>query len=291
MTVAEVQAHIDHCTGEPPRPKRATTSKKISIPTPILPLKCINREERLSPLNYSMLNDSQLRRKLTDQGISAAGSRQLMQRRYTEWITLWNANCDAKDPKGKNELKRELDVWERTQGGRAPLLNAGQNSGAQIRDKDFDGIAWASKHDDSFRDLIAKARQKRSVKPPTLELASNQSDLATEQSHREEAPSISLPSTALDTEMIEGDAKTLAQPPALPEGNLRTQSSRQGQGESSPIKYSESKNRFFEEDTVLNSTLDISARPTSSQYRNTTSNLDMDNGLGSDMGTIRPLQP
>ncbi len=33
--------------------------------------------------------------------------------------------------------------------------------GAQIKDKDFDGTAWAVKHDSSFEDLIANARKSR----------------------------------------------------------------------------------------------------------------------------------
>ena len=190
MTEAEVSAHIDHCNGEPPRAKRATNFAQNPIPNPLPMQKATRREERLSPLNYSMLNDSQLRKKLADQGISAGGSKQLMQRRYTEWITLWNANCDAKSPKGRNELKRELDVWERTQGGRAPLLNVIQNSGPQIRDKDFDGAAWASKHDDSFRDLIARARQKRSTIPSTCDPCPSEPEPVQEPDDTEEKASL-----------------------------------------------------------------------------------------------------
>jgi E3 ubiquitin-protein ligase RAD18 len=32
-----------------------------------------------------------------------------------------------------------------------------------VKDKDFDGAAWATKHDTSFKDLIANAR--KSIKP------------------------------------------------------------------------------------------------------------------------------
>lgn len=110
-----------------------------------------------------MLKDGPLRKKLTDHGLSAAGSRQLLVQRHTEWITLWNANCDATKPKTKGELKREMDVWERSQGGQArPREN--HLNGAQIKDKDFDGAAWSNKHDGDFRTLIENARRKV-VKP------------------------------------------------------------------------------------------------------------------------------
>jgi E3 ubiquitin-protein ligase RAD18 len=110
-----------------------------------------------------MVKDNALRKKLGDMGISAAGSRQLMERRYTEWVTLWNANCDSKIPKGKGELKRELDVWERTQGGGAPVASR-MNTGGNIRDKDFDGLAWSKNNDESFKQLVAEARKKKATK-------------------------------------------------------------------------------------------------------------------------------
>ncbi|TAQ86973.1 hypothetical protein B7494_g4706 [Chlorociboria aeruginascens] len=161
MTVPEVEAHIDKCNGVPPRPKSATLKQKSSKEST---LNNGLRPERLAQLNYSMVKDTALRKKLGDMGISAGGSRQLMERRYTEWVTLWNANCDSKNPRSKSELRKELDVWERTQGSRAFGPAGSSNMGAQIKDKDFDGAAWSSKHDDSFRQLIASARNKPPMK-------------------------------------------------------------------------------------------------------------------------------
>lgn len=108
-----------------------------------------------------MLKDNALRKKMSELGLSTVGSRQLLEKRHQEWITLWNANCDAARPKKRFELMQDLDVWERTLGGRAPTTSRAATTGAQIRDKDFDGAAWATKHDTSFRDLIAKARGAR----------------------------------------------------------------------------------------------------------------------------------
>lgn len=77
---------------------------------------------------------------------------------------MWNANCDATNPKSKMELKRELEIWERTQGGRATSSSATQ-MGVQIRGKDFDGKAWSTKHDADFQQLIANARRKQTKTP------------------------------------------------------------------------------------------------------------------------------
>jgi E3 ubiquitin-protein ligase RAD18 len=109
-----------------------------------------------------MLKDTALRKKMAELGLSTSGSRQMLERRHQEWITIWNANCDSVRPKRRSELMHDLEVWERTMGTRAPTMSRAANIGAQIKDKDFDGAAWATKHDSSFKDLIAMARNSRS---------------------------------------------------------------------------------------------------------------------------------
>lgn len=117
--------------------------------------------ERLPPLNYSMLKEQALRKKMSELGIGNQGPRILLEKRHKEWLTLWNANCDAAVPKKRSELLHDLEVWERTQGGRAPTTGRVVQTAAVIKDKDFDGAAWAAKHDSSFKDLIASARKSR----------------------------------------------------------------------------------------------------------------------------------
>lgn len=119
--------------------------------------------ERLPTLAYAILRDAVFRKKMADLGLSANGSRQMLERRHREWITLWNANCDSARPKRRSELLHDLEVWERTIGTRAPTMSRAANVGAQIKDKDFDGAAWATKHGSSFKDLIAMARNTRDM--------------------------------------------------------------------------------------------------------------------------------
>ncbi|KAL2158655.1 hypothetical protein VTH06DRAFT_4137 [Thermothelomyces fergusii] len=174
----QVDRHIDtSCPGSPQAPKASSSSSSASTSTnsrggaglgaarglsqkPATPSS--KAPERLPALAYSMLKDSALRKKLAELGLSTAGSRQLLERRHQEWVTIWNANCDSARPKKRSELLQDLEVWERTMGGRAPTMSRAANMGAQIKDKDFDGAAWAAKHESSFRDLIAKARSSRS---------------------------------------------------------------------------------------------------------------------------------
>ncbi|KAI1740193.1 DNA repair protein rad18 [Xylaria scruposa] len=175
MKAVQVDRHIDtSCPGEPQPdptpPLRRNPSKPTSLTSVFAPSSSSTfspnnkpqpSPDRLPALNYSMLKEAQLRRELTDQGLSTTGNRGMLERRHREWVMIWNANCDSQRPRQRAELLRDLDVWERTLGSRAPTGSRAANMGAQIKDKDFDGAAWAAKHDTSFKDLIANARRTR----------------------------------------------------------------------------------------------------------------------------------
>jgi E3 ubiquitin-protein ligase RAD18 len=251
----DINAHIDRACMDEPRVTKAPGGKFSKGLSPaVVPERSTKRPERLPQLNYSMVKDNALRKKLVDMGLSAGGSRQLMEKRYTEWITLCNANCDATHPKTKGELKRELDVWERTQGGKAPSSNFTKDPGSQIKEKDFDGQAWSSKHDDSFKALIANARRKpkASMAESTLSptnIPDSSAALA--------APTASLSLSAVD----------VAMPDKVADHEL---------GELSPTKQTGSESRFFQESNIDN---DISP---SSKYR---SKLIAQEGIVPDIAT------
>jgi len=110
---------------------------------------------RLPQLNYSLLNEKDLRKKLASLGIPTWGARQLLVRRHTEWVSIYNSNCDSSRPRSKRELLKELDTWERSQGGHA------STAPSAIMKKDFDGQRWAESNKDQFAELIANARKNR----------------------------------------------------------------------------------------------------------------------------------
>ncbi|KAL7933560.1 hypothetical protein V8C35DRAFT_304757 [Trichoderma chlorosporum] len=158
----QVFGHLETCPG----PSAANTSNHTAGSDAAFSFGQSNRRqqktlERLPPLNYSMLKEQALRKKMSDLGISNQGPRILLEKRHKEWLTLWNANCDAAIPKKRLELLHDLEGWERTQGGRAPTTGRAIQAAAVIKDKDFDGAAWAARHDSSFKDLIASARKSR----------------------------------------------------------------------------------------------------------------------------------
>ena len=201
--------HVDTCTGVPsvsPPPSHSGIAAPKSATPKAIPQRPSfpsigNRPdskpppERLPQLNYSLLRDNALRKKLSDLRIPNWGPRGLLIRRHAEWLAIWNANCDSSRPKPRRPLLDELDKWERTQGGLAPsgtsnnmLAGIGgpsinlsasgeqtsrhfdgrvppssQASNQQKSDSTYDGMEWARNNRDEFRDLIAKARQTRNV--------------------------------------------------------------------------------------------------------------------------------
>ncbi len=169
----QVDRHLDtNCPGEPqpqktPNPGAMPRSGGAANFDPGIrsavtgPSNTSTPPQRLPTLAYAMLKEPALRKKLGELGLSGTGNRQMLERRHKEWIMLWNANCDSAHPKKRSELLQDLDAWERTMGSRAPASSRAINMGAQIKDKDFDGSAWAAKHDTSFKDLIANARKSR----------------------------------------------------------------------------------------------------------------------------------
>lgn len=158
-----VFGHLDKCTG-PSADTSQISSREPPPPNSFLnpsPRKQQNKLERLPAVNYSTLKDQALRKKMTELGVSSTGTRVLLERRHREWRTIWNANCDAVKPRPRAQLVHDLEVWERTQGGRASAMSRlGQNT-PLVKDKDFDGDAWASKYNSSFKDLVANARRGR----------------------------------------------------------------------------------------------------------------------------------
>lgn len=134
----------------PTKPSTATTSKPVLLP------------DRLTELNYSLLNEKALRKKLQELGIPNTGSKPLLSRRHTEWVNLWNANVDADAPRSKKELLNELAKWDRSIGREPDSFGAGN----QVMKKDFDAKAWEKGNKDDFARLIAEARKGRSKAMP-----------------------------------------------------------------------------------------------------------------------------
>lgn len=160
MKEADVFNHLDKCEDEKKQASRASsrTPRNGLVSSRPPADQGARPQDRINELNYGMLKENALSKKLKEQGLLGTGSKQLMINRHREWVNIWNANCDSNSPRSRRELLRELDVWEKTQGGKAPQGNGLSHA---VMRKDFDGNAYSKRHQDDFSRLIADAKRKK----------------------------------------------------------------------------------------------------------------------------------
>ncbi|KAF2217089.1 hypothetical protein CERZMDRAFT_108926 [Cercospora zeae-maydis SCOH1-5] len=160
MKEAEVFNHLDRCEDEQKQASRAKSRTPLNGFASSRPPsgQGARPQDRINELSYGMLKDKALSAKLKEQGLPAFGSKQLMINRHREWVNIWNANCDSNNPRPRRDLLRDLDIWEKTQGGKAPQGNGLSHA---VMRKDFDGAAYSKKHNDDFSRLIADAKRKK----------------------------------------------------------------------------------------------------------------------------------
>jgi E3 ubiquitin-protein ligase RAD18 len=108
-------------------------------------------------MNYRLMKEGDMRKKLHALGIPNGGTKAAMIQRHLEWLNIWNANVDSTNPKSKAQLLKELEMWERTQGAGVVAPKP------KVMEKDFNGQQWISDNRDHFNDLVANARKKRGV--------------------------------------------------------------------------------------------------------------------------------
>lgn len=202
MKEASINAHLDRCIqGLPTSPSppvlqpvsngvaaNATLSYAQRTKSPLTAA----QKERLPTINYSLYTETSLRKKLKELGIPSHGSKELMRRRHTEWMNLWNANCDSLQPKAKSVLLKELDTWERTLGKQLEKGVTSSSSGVMVKDFDRDG--WAKTQKGEFDELIRKAREQRKA-ASTLKGPDETSKPAGDMLMRDAPDAVSTPTT------------------------------------------------------------------------------------------------
>lgn len=179
MKETAINAHLDRCVQgistsptPPPAPVITTNSASLAFAQRTKSPVVTAQKDRLPSINYALYSDASLRKKLKELGIPNHGSKELMRKRHTEWVNLWNANCDSSHPRTKRDLLKDLDTWERTLGRQLERGTANGSSGVMVKDFDRDG--WAKSQKDDFDDLIKKARAKKKA-AATLTVGEHQS--------------------------------------------------------------------------------------------------------------------
>lgn len=178
MKESAINTHLDKClsglpTTPTPPPASHTNNNHAPSPTRTGTIAYTTTKptssahpQRLPTINYSLLNETTLRRKLRDLGIPNIGNKETMRKRHLEWMNLWNANCDSLQPVSKQKLLKELDTWERNLGRdeRQRQTVASSGGGSGVMEKEFDREGYMKREKDDFADLIQRARESRKAK-------------------------------------------------------------------------------------------------------------------------------
>ena len=171
MKEAAINGHLDRCLSEmasPEPPPTQKTQPSLSLGPTTKPLSTV-APTRLPSINYALYKEIALRKKLRELGIPDQGTREALKKRHTEWMNLWNANCDSAKPRPKRELLRELDSWERTQ-------NRQNVQGNGIMAKEFDRDGWVKEHNGDFEGLIKQAKEKARLAKEMREKTAKEED-------------------------------------------------------------------------------------------------------------------
>lgn len=142
---AEINSHLDKCM----MAQSSSSQPNVMTEIPTRPQRASPTMQRLPKISYALYNETKLRAKLAELGIPMTGSKSQLEKRHTEWLNIWNANTDAKRPRPRRELLRDLDTWEKT------IL---RNNSPVTK---IDATEWTSNHRGDFDRLVREAQQTR----------------------------------------------------------------------------------------------------------------------------------
>ncbi|KAG8809107.1 E3 ubiquitin-protein ligase rad18 [Serendipita sp. 399] len=114
--------------------------------------------KRLSKVNYDLKSVKQLKELLVEAGLSDKGDVAHWRLKYERWVNLWNAEVDAKQPRTRHVLLREMSEWEkvRLKARPPPKVDNAQS--------------WMGEHKDQFDHLVANARSNQNPRAVSTEI-------------------------------------------------------------------------------------------------------------------------
>ncbi|KAL8723526.1 MAG: hypothetical protein Q9225_000161 [Loekoesia sp. 1 TL-2023] len=192
---------------EPARHRRSSSIEIVGRPQPKT-----KSPERLPQINYSLMKDNALRKKLSDLGIPNTGPRALLIRRHAEWVNIVNANADSSRPKSKREMLRELDIWDRSTGRSIATGGTDSSNPGSIMSRDFDGAAWSVNHKVDFQDLISKAKHTGTVSNSS-ERKRSTDHISLQREEKVELPHISVGYATITSSTLDKEITTVSSDP------------------------------------------------------------------------------
>lgn len=185
FSVTDIETfHLVECLNKPP-PRRQAAARSIKstaslassssttsstqhrdLPQPTYSLSAsaspTTPPKKLPKPGTTNLKLKDLKARLAKLGLATTGTHSELVRRESEWINIWNANCDALRPRSMRELGKELRLWEEQQMHLAPSNQQQQGAQAQAQagKKTFeDARAYSKQQNETFKALARKARE------------------------------------------------------------------------------------------------------------------------------------
>ncbi|XP_010001657.1 PREDICTED: E3 ubiquitin-protein ligase RAD18 [Chaetura pelagica] len=167
-----------------------------------------HKRKPMSKVVYNLLSDRDLKKKLKEHGLSTQGTRQQLIKRHQEFVHMYNAQCDALNPKSVAEVVKELERNEKIR----VQLECNKSSEKSLTftkdqtEEEIDEIHtdYRNKHRNEFQFLVdqVKNRWKKSGKRKT-ESAQNKEVTA------KELPAATEHSEEHHPAVVLGNAQTL----------------------------------------------------------------------------------
>lgn len=178
MPIADIESsHIAECLSG----KNANTPLKKSEPSKrgfsgFVTTEHEDMTKKIGAIAYNLYTYSKLQELLRKLGIPATGSKDQMEQRHKQWVTLWNANADSEHPEPKSYLLLKLSKWEKQ-------LHTNKNA-SKLDIKKMNNGEWVTQHQGEFTDLLAQA--KASAKKAASKKAKLENTMAPEEQQTHE---------------------------------------------------------------------------------------------------------
>ncbi|KFM63245.1 hypothetical protein X975_25088, partial [Stegodyphus mimosarum] len=155
MPEKRINVHLDYCLKQK---DNEDTSERKTLPK----------------LVYHLLSEKEIKKKLKEQGLNTAGDRQTLIKRHKSFLTLYNANCDALNPKPVTEIIREVECQELEErlNEQPKTVQVNKKSDPAVIEKEHE--SYAKQHQSQFNTLINDIQQRETARQKVIKQESEE---------------------------------------------------------------------------------------------------------------------
>jgi DNA repair protein Rad18 len=169
---SRINQHLDSSCiiGRMPNPSIKASAPSIPLPLhPQFPMQTRRSSARAmvdtrtprASKAYDTLKDKLLRDLLKEDGLRLGGDRKTMIKRHKQWVRMYNANLDSRNPKSDRTIRGELEDWEALHSKvSSNNMNKRNGDGAVIGDENG-MLDHATKYATEFQELVQEIQDRK----------------------------------------------------------------------------------------------------------------------------------